>query len=145
MGKVPYLSDHSDPRNSDETSCNTLTFGMYEIARNSEIQERLHAEISDVLGQFQEDKALEYPALEKMLYLQAVVKETLRLHAVVAHGMFKAGKDNIIPLSKPITTTHGDTVQSVPVMKGQRVVRGCIYRTCHFMNELLCSFCRSMV
>jgi len=65
---------------------------------------------------------MEYPLHEHMPYLQAVVKETLRLHAVVAHGLFKAGKDDFIPLSKPISIPSHGTINSVAVQKGQRVV-----------------------
>lgn len=108
---------------SDETSCNTLTFALYELASNATIQERLYEEISEVMCQFPESHTIDHSALEKMPYLQAVVKETLRLHAVVAHGIFKAGKDDTIPLSKPITTRHGKIIDAVPVRRGQRVVR----------------------
>ena len=112
----------SHSRLSDETTCNTLTFALYEIARNADIQGRLYAEILEVLGQFSDADTLEYHLHEHMPYLQAVIKETLRLHAVAAHGIFKAGKDNVIPLSKPINTATGETINSVAIQKGQRVV-----------------------
>ena len=111
---------HSPP--AVDTTCNTLTFALYEIARNADIQGRLYAEVAEVLAQFSDTDTMEYYLHEHMPYLQAVVKETLRLQAVVAHGVFKAGKDNVIPLSKPINTVTGETTNSVAIQKGQHVV-----------------------
>lgn len=65
-----------------------------------------------------------------MIYVQAVVKETLRLHAVVAHGLFKAGQSNVIPLSNPITQSDGEKVSCLHVQKGQRVVSPWYSLTC---------------
>jgi cytochrome P450 len=127
-----YLK-HLPPRLSfslrplDETSCNTLTFALYEIARNADIQGRLYAEVVEVLGQFSDTDTMQYHLHEHMPYLQAVIKETLRLHAVVAHGIFKAGKDDVIPLSNPICTPAGETINSVAIQKGQHVV--CVYNS----------------
>ena len=121
---LKYLDQvyYSHSRPSVETTCNTLTFALYEIARNADIQGRLHAEVAAVLTQFLDTDTMEYHLHEHMPYLQAVVKETLRLHAVVAHGVFRAGKDNDIPLSKPINTVTGETINSVAIQKGQHVV-----------------------
>ena len=113
---------HSHSRPSDETTCNTLTFALYEIARNADIQRRLYEEVVEVLAQFSDTDTMEYRLHEQMPYLQAVIKETLRLHAVASHGIFKAGKDNVIPLSKPINTVTGETINSVAIQEGQRVV-----------------------
>lgn len=107
----------------DETSGTTLTFALYELARAPAVQERLHAEISEVFGGKSAIEAFEYNAFNKMPYLLGVSKEVFRLHAVVTHGTFRAGKDNIIPFSKPVTTIEGKTIDSLPVRKGQRVVR----------------------
>lgn len=96
---------------------------MYELARNPSIQARLYAEVAEVIGQYSDDTdTLEHHLHEQMPYLQAVIKETLRLHAVVAHGIFKAGTDNVIPLSEPIITPRGESLTAVPVQAGQRVV-----------------------
>lgn len=95
---------------------------MYELAHNPEVQERLYAEVAEVLGSTATYETFEQDALEKMTYLQAVVKETLRMHSVVAHGLFKAGQDNVIPLSEPVIKSNGEKINSLPVDKGQRVV-----------------------
>ena len=114
---------HSHSRPSDETTSNTLTFALYEISRNADVQGRLYTEVAEVLGQFSDTDTMEYHLLERMPYLQAVIKETMRLHAVVDHGIYKAGNDNVIPLSRPINTATGETINSLAIRKGQRVVR----------------------
>ena len=54
---------------------NTATFMLYEIASNPEVQKRLHAEISSVLG---DSKLPTAEDLAAMPYIKGIVKETLR-------------------------------------------------------------------
>ena len=110
----------------DETSANTLSFALYELARAPTVQQKLHAEVSEVLRSGSASETFEYSLFEKMPYLLAVAKEVFRLHSVVTHGTFQAGKDNVIPFSKPVTTTTGETIESLQVRKGQRVVCHCV-------------------
>ena len=107
----------------DETSSNTLTFALYELACAPAVQERLYAEVSGVIGRCSAAETFEHPVFEQMPYLLAVSKEVFRLHAAVTHGTFLASKDNIIPFSKPVTTVGGEKIDSLLVRKGQRVVR----------------------
>lgn len=54
-----------------ETSSGTLTFALYELARNPDVQDRVFDEINSVLeGQ---DQDLTYECLQKMSYLDQVV------------------------------------------------------------------------
>jgi hypothetical protein len=110
---------HCHTHQSDETSCNTLSFALYEISRNPDVQQKLYKEVVEILGNA---PIFEHDALEQMVYLQAVIKETLRLHSVVAHGLFKAGQDNAIPLSFPIVDKNGKKINVLHAEKGQRVV-----------------------
>ncbi|KAF8523828.1 cytochrome P450 [Gautieria morchelliformis] len=105
-----------------ETSCNTLSFAFYELARAPSVQEKVYAEVSDVLGSASALESFEYSVFDDMPYLQAVVKEVFRLHSVVTHGTFQAGTDNVIPFSKPVTTITGERIHTLTVRKGQRVL-----------------------
>lgn len=48
-----------------------MTFALYELAKNSDIQENLRQEIKRVLSQF--DNKLTYEAMLEMKYLQMVI------------------------------------------------------------------------
>ena len=54
-----------------ETSGNTLSFALYELALHPEIQKRLRAEIMQVLSKH--DGQLTYDGIQNMLYLDRVV------------------------------------------------------------------------
>jgi cytochrome P450 family 6 len=66
-----------------ETSSTTMTFCLYELARNPDIQERVRNDIDTVLQKH--DGNITYEAISEMGYLNKVVSETLRMYpAVVA-------------------------------------------------------------
>jgi cytochrome P450 family 6 len=56
---------------SNQTSANTMTFALYELALQSEIQQSLRAEIIQVLNKH--DGKLTYDGMQEMLYLDRVV------------------------------------------------------------------------
>uniref|UniRef100_A0A1J3K9D8 Cytochrome P450 705A5 n=1 Tax=Noccaea caerulescens TaxID=107243 RepID=A0A1J3K9D8_NOCCA len=60
-----------------DTSAHTIEWTMAEILRNSKILERLREEIDSVVG---ETRLIQETDLPNLPYLQAVVKEGLRLH-----------------------------------------------------------------
>nr|CAD7394922.1 unnamed protein product [Timema cristinae] len=61
-----------------ETSSTTMSFVLYELAVNPDIQERLGAEIDDVLEKYK--GKITYDAIHEMSYLDKVVNETMRKH-----------------------------------------------------------------
>lgn len=67
-----------------ETSSATLSFAMYEIAKNQNIQSKLRSEIKNTLlytgGKVTYDTVMD---IVKMPYLHQVVHETLRLYAIL--------------------------------------------------------------
>ncbi len=46
----------------------------------------------------------------------------MRFHPIVYHLTRVAGKDDILPLSEPLTTRFGDVVDEIPITKGQTVM-----------------------
>ncbi|BBN02786.1 hypothetical protein Mp_2g18100 [Marchantia polymorpha subsp. ruderalis] len=67
-----------------ETSSDTIVWGISQLLRHPNILERLQSELDDVIGT---ERLVEEADLNNLEYLQAVVKETLRLHPVVALGV----------------------------------------------------------
>jgi cytochrome P450 len=60
-----------------ETTSNLLTFAVFELCNNPDIQERLYKEIVELEGDYS------FESINKLSYLDRVIKETLRLHSIV--------------------------------------------------------------
>ncbi|KAH9922092.1 cytochrome P450 [Fomitopsis serialis] len=106
-----------------ETGSNTLSFALYELARNPHYQERLRVEIRTMEQAIRERNGITFTAsdFDGMPFLQAFVREVLRYHPAVPHNYRQAAKDDVIPLSKPIRTLSGKIVDEIPIPKGTRV------------------------
>jgi len=63
-----------------ETTSSALSWLFYELAKHPEIQEKAYQEIKDVLG----DKSPSFDDLEKLEYVDKIIKEGLRIHPPVA-------------------------------------------------------------
>jgi len=62
-----------------DTSSHTTAFALYALAKHPEVQQKLYEEIKRVLPD--KNVKLDNAKLEKMHYLRAVLKETLRLYS----------------------------------------------------------------
>ncbi|CDO77690.1 hypothetical protein BN946_scf184969.g41 [Trametes cinnabarina] len=106
-----------------ETTATTLTFLLYELAKNPEYQARMRQEIREartrVLARGDIDFTME--DLDGMTLCLNAIKETLRMHPVVTQIQRVAMKDDVLPLAHPIVTDGGQIVTAVPVRKGQVV------------------------
>ncbi|XP_050450562.1 cytochrome P450 9e2-like [Cataglyphis hispanica] len=63
-----------------ETTSTTLSFAAYEIAANPEVQTRLQQEIDKILEESNSEEVT-YKVINRLEYLDAVVKEVLRFYA----------------------------------------------------------------
>lgn len=91
-----------------ETSSITVTHALYELAFNQSIQDKLRAEIKEVLQRH--DGEINYENLKEMKYLDAVMNETLRKYPVVLWLTRTAMNDY----------TFSNTKVTIP--KGQHVI-----------------------
>ncbi|KAL2321642.1 hypothetical protein Fmac_026021 [Flemingia macrophylla] len=88
-----------------DTSSNTIEFAMAEILRKPEVMKKVQEELESVIGK---DNMVEESHIHKLPYLQAVMKETLRLHPTV-------------PLMVPHCPSETTTVGGYTIPKGSRV------------------------
>ncbi|KAI6119151.1 cytochrome P450 [Pisolithus croceorrhizus] len=100
------------------TTSNSLTWMLVELARNPDIQ----SELRDELLAFGSEPT--YDQLQSSLtlpYLDAVVHESLRVHAPLTDFVRVAAEDDVIPLSEPVITKSGQAVKSISVARGTRI------------------------
>ncbi|KAF7367995.1 Cytochrome P450 [Mycena sanguinolenta] len=92
-----------------DPTANTIAFGLLELAKDSEFQETLRAEILSNIG----------ASYDSMPLLNAFIKEVLRLYPAAAMIQRIAIEDTVIPLSDSIETANGEPITQIPVAKGQ--------------------------
>lgn len=76
-----------------------LKWLLYEIARHPHVQSRLREELAQLAPEPTFDDFV-----ERAPYLDAVLKESLRLHPPMLELTHVAKKDMIVPLAKPLLT-----------------------------------------
>ncbi|KAG7451404.1 cytochrome P450 [Guyanagaster necrorhizus] len=106
-----------------ETTSNSLSWALLELAKHPEIQSKLRDEIRAkerlVLSRGGSLTATDF---DNMPYLTAVVKESLRFHPV-SYNVFRVSeKDDVLPLLKPIITKDGKVMYEVPIPKGLQII-----------------------
>jgi cytochrome P450 family 6 len=83
-----------------ETSGTTMSFALYELARNQEIQTRLRNEINEVLSKH--NNQITYEATNEMPYLDQVINESLRKYPAAEVLLRKVERDYQVPGTKHI-------------------------------------------
>ncbi|CAH1637376.1 unnamed protein product [Spodoptera littoralis] len=78
-----------------ETSATTMTFMLYQLAMNPDIQNKLTAEIDEVLQA--NNGQVTYESIKEMKYLNKVFDETLRMYSIVEPLQRKVARDYEVP------------------------------------------------
>nr|ASN66820.1 Cyp5139R1 [Phaffia rhodozyma] len=95
----------------------SLAWCLYAMCENTEIQDKLRAELVQV-----ENDEPSMDELNALPYLDAVCRETLRLYAPIPSTLRVASKDDVLPLSEPIKNTrNGKMMTEVPIAKGTSI------------------------
>ncbi|KAH9890480.1 cytochrome P450 [Cubamyces lactineus] len=105
-----------------DTTSNTLSRILHQLAINPETQEKLREELVQARDDGTDNlRDLDYDEVMELPYLDAVCRETLRRYTPI-RGIFRTvRKDGILPLSTPIRGLDGSPVDAVPVTQGMLV------------------------
>ncbi|KAI0730033.1 cytochrome P450 [Fomitopsis betulina] len=102
-----------------ETTSISLSWCLLELSRKPDIQQKLREEL---LAEFAGKDPTWDQLMTGLPYLDAVVHETLRLHPPLPETEREAAEDDVLPLSTPLRTADGRTVDSVAIPKGSVVL-----------------------
>ncbi|KAH9933804.1 cytochrome P450, partial [Fomitopsis serialis] len=90
------------------------------LAEHTDVQEKLRQELLDTGAAH----GMSYEQLNQLPYLDAVCRESLRLHPAGGNRFRVAVADTVLPLSQPVTTLKGEVMSEVPVPKGTEILVG---------------------
>ncbi|KAI0633800.1 cytochrome P450 [Trametes polyzona] len=112
LGQIPtfLLAGH-------ETTSTATTWALYALTKKPSIQQKLREELLAV-----ETDTPTMEQLSALPFLDAVVRETLRLHAPLTQLVREAKKDDVIPLSEPYIDRYGREHNEIRIGKGNKVV-----------------------
>lgn len=99
-----------------ETTSTATTWALYALCLRPDVQTRLREELLTV-----ETETPSMDELVELSYLDAVVRETLRLHAPVPSTVRVAMKDDILPVETPFTDKYGVVHDGIKVSKGDPI------------------------
>ncbi|KAH7101315.1 cytochrome P450 [Auriculariales sp. MPI-PUGE-AT-0066] len=111
MGQIPtfLVAGH-------ETTATTTTWCFYSLGQEIDVQDRLREELLRV--------DTENPTMEQLNalpYLDAVVRETLRVHSVAPSTIRTAIQNDSIPLATPYLDRNGRTCSEIKITKGDEI------------------------
>ncbi|KAL1947082.1 hypothetical protein VTO73DRAFT_14043 [Trametes versicolor] len=105
-----------------DTTSNALSMTFSLLAEHPEVQEKLRKEIMEASNGGLED--IDYDTLVSLPYLDAVCRETLRMHPPITSVFRETRRDAVLPLSQPITGVDGSQVSEILVPKDTTVIVG---------------------
>jgi cytochrome P450 len=107
--RLPFKYIHGNVRMflfaGHDTTAATMSYALWELAKNTEIQQRLRQEVDQLFESLPDGENPSCMQLMQLRYLDAVLKETLRLHAPAA--MARTAVEDI-------TLTKGDETYLIP-------------------------------
>lgn len=95
-----------------ETSATTMSFMLYELAKNPDVQEKVIAEIDEVLNNH--NGKVTYETLSDLKYMEKVFDETLRIYPLVEPLQRNAQVDYKVP-NMDLIIKKGQTVLITPL------------------------------
>ncbi|KAL4249906.1 hypothetical protein ABKN59_001980 [Abortiporus biennis] len=105
-----------------DTTSSALTRTLDLLSEHQEVQEKLRKEIINAYEVSASE--LTYDELVELPYLDAICRETLRLHAPVSLIFKQAVQDTVMPLSEPVIDIYGQPLSQIPIPKETKVFLG---------------------
>ncbi|KAF8966257.1 cytochrome P450 [Flammula alnicola] len=102
-----------------DTTSSALTRLLYLLATHQDVQDKLRKEIKE--AKEVEGGDLPYDKLVSLPYLDAICRETLRLHSPVTMASRTARQDVVLPLSNPIKGLDGQEIQEIFIPKNTNI------------------------
>ncbi|EKM83173.1 hypothetical protein AGABI1DRAFT_118526 [Agaricus bisporus var. burnettii JB137-S8] len=99
-----------------ETTSNSTTWALYALSLRPDVQSKLREELFTV---HTDNPSMD--ELNDLPYLDAVVRETLRVHAPVPSTMRVATEDDVVPLGTPFVDQKGRERNVLEIRKGQTI------------------------
>ncbi|CAH7669604.1 cytochrome P450 monooxygenase, partial [Phakopsora pachyrhizi] len=109
-----------------ETSASALTWQLWMLAKHPKVQNKLREELFDAIRHRDapaetEGVPLSMDELLSLTYLDAFVREVMRLYPPVWSTIRVASHDDQIPLSNPVRTKTGELVDCLNISAGQAI------------------------
>jgi cytochrome P450 len=93
-----------------DTTAATMSYCFWHLAKNPDIQIKMQREIDQASREEEDETILSYEAIQKLEYLDIVVKETLRLHAPVGQLFRRCTAEKYVVPGTDVTLRAGDEV-----------------------------------
>ncbi|KAJ7183142.1 cytochrome P450 [Mycena filopes] len=111
IGQIPtfFIAGH-------ETTSTASAWALHALSVNPEAQTKLREELLTV--------ASDTPTMDELnnlVYLEWVVRETMRVHSPLVFTGRMAMEDDVLPLSKPYIDPSGGVHESLPIPRGQMI------------------------
>ncbi|KAL5478249.1 hypothetical protein ACEPAI_2433 [Sanghuangporus weigelae] len=101
-----------------ETTSTQTTWAIWVLAQRPDFQDRLRGELRSIDT---DTPSVDDLSAERLPFLDAVVRETLRSHSAVPSTVRLAMKDDLIPVSEPYRDKKGKICNSIRIRKGDTV------------------------
>ena len=108
-----------------ETTSTATAWALYALTQSPDVQVKLRHKLLSI--------PTDNPSMDELNdipYLDAVVREALRLYAPVPVTLRVAVKDDILPLGSPIRTTKGELIDSIRLVTGYPLRRQTTHSLC---------------
>ncbi|KAI0713881.1 cytochrome P450 [Earliella scabrosa] len=115
-----------------DTTSNAMSRVIHLLSEHTDVQNKLREEIIDARERYGGD--IPYDELSQLPYLDAICRETLRLHAPVNIVSRKARTDTVLPLSTPIRGVDGKQITEIPIPRDTTIFAN--LRQCNTDPEL---------